>query len=79
MDEEVFKALIDRICEYSEIQLKKGIEEKKLQAVIREEIIFFIKDTIVLLGVLFLLCGLKNVCAPDEEHVSLSFIESIAD
>ena len=79
MYEEVFKALIDRICEYSEIQLKKCIEEKKLQAVIREEIIFFIKDTIVMPSVLLLLSRLKNVCAPDEEHISFSFIESIAD
>ena len=46
MDEEFFEALVNCLCEESEVQLQKGVEEEELKAVIREEVLLFVEHTI---------------------------------
>lgn len=57
MDEEIFEAFVDRISEDPEIQFEKCIEKEKLKAVIRKEIILFVKNSVGMFSVLLLFGG----------------------
>ena len=57
MDEEIFEAFVDRISEDPEIQFEKCIKKEKLKAVIRKEIILFIKNSVGMFSVLLLFGG----------------------